>query len=327
MLGPRASWKSALKEWPAELRVWNVETGQPLSLLQLDHEPEPDTWSVNTAISYDGSKVLNWRQRGAKLKVWDTMSSRLLRTISIPNARLLTASLRKDGNRAVCGAEDGMVRSLDLSTGEVSREFKGHVNCVSQVDFSMDGHHIVSNGIRRVGDDPKHGDNTIRLWDADTGRQLQCIQLRSDDGPHSPIRVSPDGKYLAWYTGGKGTLRESATGAEVHRDKVSSGILFHPHGKLAINRSEAKLTVWDLTTGEVVHSAELREPLHALQFNPNGSHLVAKTSTGLQIWDAFSWQQQGLLTGGESADPLAVGFDGMRIAGLRGRGRSEILAP
>ncbi|ETO06416.1 hypothetical protein RFI_30980, partial [Reticulomyxa filosa] len=61
---------------------------------------------------------------------------------------------------------------------------KGHSDAVTSVQFSPDGNRIVS-GSR---------DNTIRLWDASSGKQIQCLKGHSDAVTF--VQFSPDGNRI-----------------------------------------------------------------------------------------------------------------------------------
>ena len=62
---------------------------------------------------------------------------------------------------------------------------KGHINSVTSVAFSPDGKKIVSGSY----------DQTIRVWDAETGKEI--IQpLEGHSGYVNSVAFSPDGKKI-----------------------------------------------------------------------------------------------------------------------------------
>jgi hypothetical protein len=77
----------------------------------------------------------------------------------------LSAALSKDGNRVVTGANDNVLRIWDAKTGALLRTMSGYAGMAAitpiSVDFSPDGRHVVSGGVK-----------TVTLWDVESGNAL-----------------------------------------------------------------------------------------------------------------------------------------------------------
>ena len=71
----------------------------------------------------------------------------------------------------------------DPSNGKQLQKLNGHTSQVNSVAFSLDGKYIVS------GSD----DNSVRMWDASTGAQLQVL---NDNTQVTSVEFSTDGKYI-----------------------------------------------------------------------------------------------------------------------------------
>lgn len=78
---------------------------------------------------------------------------------------------------------DGAVRQWDVGTGKEILLFVGHQNHVTQLAFSPDGKMLAS----------VSPDQTARLWDPATGKQLRVLQINN----LTAVAFSPDGKVLA----------------------------------------------------------------------------------------------------------------------------------
>src|SRR5205085_413363 len=72
---------------------------------------------------------------------------------------------------------------VPLGAGQ-RRIFRGHERGVTSVDYSSDGRRIVSGGM----------DQTVRVWDADTGEQLACC--RGHQKQVSSVAFSADGQRI-----------------------------------------------------------------------------------------------------------------------------------
>jgi hypothetical protein len=123
--------------------------------------------------------------------------------------------------------------------------FEGHGDPVNAVAFSPDGRRIVS------GSD----DNTLRLWDAETGAAVGA-PLEGHGGSVRAVAFSPDGRRIVSGSWDK-TLRlwDAETGAAVgaplegHGDWVRA-VAFSPDGRRIVSGSWDKtLRLWDAASG------------------------------------------------------------------------------
>jgi WD40 repeat protein len=73
---------------------------------------------------------------------------------------------------------------LGYGEGEEVMTLAGHRDAVNCCAYSWDGQHIISGS----------GDDTIRLWDAQTGRELSCFLVGR---PVAKLAVAPSGRRIA----------------------------------------------------------------------------------------------------------------------------------
>lgn len=186
---------------PGEVKVWDARTGQHLFDLK------GHTGMVGrVAFSCDGARLTSTGEAGT-IKVWDGRSSQLLldlrvgvaevtsvmfspdgarlatshgRTVKLWNVhtdqQLLTlrghvggvysVAFSPDGTKLASSAgtlnEAGQVKVWDTASGRQLLELQGHKSHVTGVAFSPDGKRIASSS----------QDETVKLWDARTGRHL-----------------------------------------------------------------------------------------------------------------------------------------------------------
>jgi WD40 repeat protein len=126
------------------------------------------------ALFPDGKRAIT----GAKdksLRLWDVETGSQLGVFRGVKEDVRCLALSPDGKTVAVGHLDkgydppGTIRLWDVEKLEEIREFRGHTLEVSAVVFSADGKRIVSSGF----------DNTVRLWDVASGKELKRFVCRS----------------------------------------------------------------------------------------------------------------------------------------------------
>ncbi|KAI5118071.1 hypothetical protein M0805_003660 [Coniferiporia weirii] len=185
---------------------------------------------------------------------------------------------------------------------------------ISCVAYSPDGSHVVSGS----------GDNTLRIWDAQTGNPVGG-PLTGHSGSVNSVAYSPDGIHIVSGSADN-TLRiwDSQTGSAMgepltgHSDWVRS-VAYSPDGRRIVSGSGDKtLRIWDAQTGSTVgepltgHSDWIR----SITYSPDGRHIVSGSDDyTLRIWDAQTGCTVGEPLTGHSGAVLSVAYssDGIHI--------------
>ena len=133
--------------------------------------------------------------------------------------------------------------SEDLPQAELVRVFDGHGKGVLSVAFSPDGRQVLTGSI----------DDTARLWDVATGRELR--RLTGHGSSVYSVAFSPDGRLALTGSWDKtARLWEVATGRELsrltgHGGNVNS-VAFSPDGHLALTGSyDETARLWRIPEG------------------------------------------------------------------------------
>ncbi|KAJ5564270.1 hypothetical protein N7513_000512 [Penicillium frequentans] len=167
----------------------------------------------------------------AAIKVWDTLTGRLIYTFEGHLAGISTLAWSPDGQWIASGSDDKTIRFWNVNTGRAhTKTFVGHHNYVYQIAFAPKGNILVSGSydeavfmwdVRRARvmrslpahSDPVAGidvvhdgtlivscalDGLVRVWDTHSGQCLRTLVFE-DQPPATCVKFSPNGKYvLAW---------------------------------------------------------------------------------------------------------------------------------
>ncbi|MEV7007744.1 AAA family ATPase [Streptosporangium sp. NPDC051022] len=223
-------------------------------------------------------------------------------------------------------ARYGMLATLATSVQGV---LNGHTDFVSSAVFSPDGTMLASTG----------GDNTVRLWDAATRRQIGAPLVNHTEFV-AAVAFSPDGKVLATAAGnGTARLWDVATRRQIgaplreHAGSVMS-VAFSPDGRtLATVGVDGSARLWDVATRRQIgipfnSGASTRSRfIVAMAFGPDGRTLATAGADGaIRLWSLLTHRQIGAPLMGHTGSVASVVFspDGRVLASAGADGTARL---
>jgi WD40 repeat protein/tRNA A-37 threonylcarbamoyl transferase component Bud32 len=327
--GTRFATQSTL---PTRITVWDAGTGKQLFTV-------PEEAGRCLALSPDGSRLVYGGPDNC-LKVWDLAGRRRIHSIKGHAGQVGQVAFSPDGCRFASAGEDGVAKVWDAVTGQSLATFKGHSGALTGVAFHPKGDRVVTCGYKpgsvkvwnaatgqeilnltdcgriptgvayspdgrriagwaRTGQKGMH--DSVRLWDAETGKVLSIWNVRAES--HHTLRphFSPDGKWLLTaenqpkvYDAADGRVVATLSGHLGQLGCARDGAQFGPDGKTIYTADDnGTIRVWD--TARVLECSDLEASPEiwilwnqGMGLSPDGRR-AATTSAGkesaIRVWD------------------------------------------
>ena len=170
-------------------RLWEVQTGTPIEpTLGHNQSIVAGVFSPNSQIVITGTGPKNEAPGPGQIWIWATATRHLLTPpLSVDGTPVLAVS--PDNRRILAGTKDltpkaHFAQLIDLSSGRALGPKLWHSDGVACVQFSPDGHKLVTAG----------EDGGCRVWDAETGRPITPWLLHKRSV--STIAFAPDGRRM-----------------------------------------------------------------------------------------------------------------------------------
>jgi WD40 repeat protein len=268
----------------------DAATGRLLQRLGGHKDLVPDL-----AFSPDAPLVATVDYHGSAIRVWETTTGRLVRTISTGEAAPECVAWGPGGKVFATGLCQRVLWVAEPSRGAELKSLEAPGGRVDGVAASADGRNVLTGG------------NRARLWDIAGNRPP--VELRGTEGRVTAVACSPDGNYLATADSGSSIRLWDHQGRQVRQlrgfsSRVSS-LSFSADGSvLASCGLECGPRLWDVAKGrEIVPGAGHHAPVRAVVWLPHGRALASTGEDGtVYLWDAttaraLSHWQAGMLPG------------------------------
>ena len=223
-----------------------------------------------------------------------------------------SAAPRKRSARTALGA--ALLAAAALMTAsadaQVLQIMRGHESYVESVAFSPDGTRIAT----------ASGDNTVRVWNAQTGESIHTLDAHTNDA--YAVAFSPDGSRIA-SGAADDVIRiwDAETGEQLrvftgHKDWINA-LAFSPDGTRIVSCADDDTArVWNAETGELIHTLQGHTQwVFAVAYSPDASRIATGgRDHTVRIWDAETGETIHILTDHtDEVNSAAFSPDGTRL--------------
>lgn len=164
------------------LRWWDTETGECFRVVRADHGGH--AWCV--AFQPQGHLLATIGNNDGNVKLWDAETGECLGVLQGSSGVNGSIAFSRDGSLLASGRGDRLISILEVETGNCLRVLKGHMKAVTSVTFrpidpsdsSTPQPQILASGSY---------DETIRLWDVQTG---ECLKILRPDRLYEGMNIT-----------------------------------------------------------------------------------------------------------------------------------------
>jgi WD40 repeat protein len=165
------------------MRLWNLDTGERAGNFICLSNPRRGAASVVVAYN-EQARLAATSGYNQPIRLWDLETGNVVRSVAIVGNIYHNVCFSADGKR-LAACSDSRPRIYDVETGEELLHIDGVA--VLSLAFSPDGKRLVTGG--------DWGDLSVRVWDANTGKELRKYEGHS--GSVGCVAFFPDGQRIA----------------------------------------------------------------------------------------------------------------------------------
>ena len=275
----------ASSSYDKTIRFWNPATQTPLQMIT-GHNRE----RIRHLMYASHGRILACLRVGG-IQLWEPHTSRLIKTMDLKTG-IFSIAYSPDNVTFACETSGGNVWLLDANMGALNETpLIEHTEDISSLDFNRDGSILASGSY----------DDTIRLWNVDTGELRRILEGHTDNVQH--VAFSPTGLILA-SASDDGTIRlwDINTGdvikiLEGHADRIRH-VAFSPTGLiLASTGGDGTIRLWDINTGEPLKTITPASGAFFTAYSSDGKTLASTDRKAIHLWNAHSGELLRTLTG------------------------------
>jgi WD40 repeat protein len=235
------------------VKVWDAQTGVvDFALPAIPVSGDPEFFAAAFSRP-DGQYLVTGRQNGA-VQVWDARTGQEVGTLGIHKREVRGVVFSRVGGHLASVSGDGVVRLWDatrLDKKPEARLLTDRARVPGQglnVAFSPDGRRLATGGEK----------NTVKIWDVETGKELQTLGGDSRDIHTVAFSPDPAGRWVASagedstvkiWDSHTGELRRTLRG---HTGLVTSVAFTADPLRLVSGSRDHTVKVWDITELEEV---------------------------------------------------------------------------
>lgn len=232
--------------------------------------PDLDSWIA--AGDFSGSRLAYATNNSPQIQILDVATSTISHTFSVSSATPREMRFSPDGVLLAI-ADAGGVYIVDVESGETVRDFSGHSDGIRSVAFSPDDDRIVT--VAR--------DNTLRIWDVNTGEQLNILTANGVTSIISGALFNQEGHVFT--TGSDLTIRDGDEVIAFTNNGIELGVYDPAQNRYATGSAFGGIQIWDRNLEVIESYTEPEIFIRSLDFTADGNLLAFCQNNQVNIRD------------------------------------------
>jgi WD40 repeat protein len=279
-------------------------------------------WDANTGREFrtnPGIKAMGWSPNGKSclgisentVMLWDPMSGNVIKSFRHDN--VISAAFSPNGHRIVSGSKgdrpgDNMIKTWDIENEKELLSIRTtRFKFLGNVAYSPDGRRILAGS--------RMDENSIRIWDAETGQEVKAIlgdlwdsgqevlfALSGTDG--TTVVYNPDGKTIIWteYFDKDASIKilDAETGRTIRNIKGGKDMIgtlgCSPDGRKIVSAANFStdndvIKVWDVNTGRELKRLSGISMVYSITYTSDGRRMAYNNGGYIKILDAETYRE------------------------------------
>lgn len=249
------------------VRIWDINTNKQIRALPL---APGDAEAL--AVSRNGVFLATGGTNNT-IRIFEAANLKEISFGPGVSSGLVSSVLSPDDRRLACATADGQIVVWDAQAGTLLKQWNAKQSADVLLAFAPDSKTLVS------------ASNVVRIWDTERAVEIARLPTQANHVVLA-LAFSPDGKTLGLgHHGGEINLWDvkgkKSAGAFRYAGALQA-IAWSPDGKKLAAAGGAKVLVWDVSTGDLVKSFDVKEGpvtfpilVASLAFGPDSKTLAA----------------------------------------------------
>lgn len=159
---------------------------------------------LDMCFSKDG-KYFVYSDRGGNVYIRDSITLKIIKKFNYGHYNnSVSVAISPDNKYIAIGGENKVIKIVDISSGKVIKELKGHTSVIYSLVFSHNGKKLLSASGKC--EELNLTDDTIKLWDISTAKVVMEIKGNKESAYRATF--SPDEKNIVIWDGGERVVGE-----------------------------------------------------------------------------------------------------------------------